>query len=47
MFGIREGTMSTEQPSQELTEAFERIIATAQDVERRGLTRWGDEWGPG
>ena len=31
---------------QEVTEAFEHLIAAAQDAAQRGVTRQADAWGP-
>jgi hypothetical protein len=41
-----EEAMSKEQLLRELAEAYERVIGTATEVARRGVTRKGDLWGP-
>jgi hypothetical protein len=38
--------MSKEQLLQELTEAFEQLIGTANEAAQRGVTRQVDTWGP-
>ena len=38
--------MSNEQLLKDFAEAFEQLIATAIDAERRGVMRRGDKWGP-
>ena len=38
--------MSKEQLLQEFADAYEKLIETAIEVARRGVTRKGDTWGP-
>jgi hypothetical protein len=38
--------MSKEKLIQAFADAYERVIATANEAARRGITRKGDQWGP-
>jgi len=38
--------MSKEQLLQEFADAYEKLIGTATEAARRGVTRQGDTWGP-
>jgi hypothetical protein len=42
----KEDAMSKEQLLRELADAFEKLIGTATEAAKRGVTRKGDTWGP-